>query len=70
MRALAAALAIQRATSTAAAFTDIERFLVAERRRLEVAIVVQTLASVAGAVSIGNVIALGLPDLRHACGSR
>jgi hypothetical protein len=66
MSALTARLAVQRATSTASALADVQRDLVPEPHRLEIAFgIVQALPAIICAGLVGDVIALTLADLRN-----
>jgi hypothetical protein len=60
-------LAVVGATSATATLADVQGDFVAELDGLEGSIIVQTFASVARIGLVGDVVALGLPKLRHAC---
>ena len=60
---------VDRATSTAASFADVQSSFVSEPDWLEVAFgIVQGLAAIIGRTLISDVIALTGPKLRDACG--
>jgi hypothetical protein len=62
-------LTVERPASATAALTNIKSDLIAKRDWLEGSIIVQALTTIACVGFVGDVIALCLPNLRHACWS-